>query len=244
MSQYLVSVSHRSSAHVRMIFCPHAGGSSLGYLKFQEACPPGIDLFILDLPGRNRLHYDTWPEAWSELLPKVSLEVSEDLRPTIFLGHSFGAIVAFELARKFSESKKPIALGLSGINAPTEKRLKTRKKLSKIPDVEFEAEINQINGGAQALPPAFLKLIKADLSMLDAYSSPPKTLLPALAFGGSEDHLTTLEGLKDWEELVDLRACPRILNGRHLSYILENIQPIIEDLYQLLGSEKLDDSFR
>jgi surfactin synthase thioesterase subunit len=243
MSQYFVSVTKRKEARVRLIFCPHAGGSSLGYLRLQDACPLDVDLFILDLPGRNQFFEESWPRPWQDIIRVLSPEVIKDPRPTIFLGHSFGALIALELAHVFSLQKRPLVLGLSGLNAPTKNRLKSRRKISRLPDVEFAQEIGKFHEGNLVLPPAFLHIIKSDLKMLDDYSPTPKNRMPSLVFGGSEDQLTSLNGLSDWGELVDLKSPPKIYAGTHFSYILESIQPIIEQLYQLLGSENCHGSF-
>ena len=234
MSHYLVNMNRRESAKIRMIFCPHAGGSSLGYLKFIQACPGDIELFILDLPGRNRVINEPWPIQWEEILERIFSEIIKDHRPTIFLGHSFGSLMALELSHRFLESHHQTILGISGLNAPTLSRWKTRRKITKLPDIEFLAELKKIGHSDEDLPEHFLNLIKSDLKMLDNYLPSSRRTMTTLVFGGQEDPVTTLEGLTDWEQVVELKSPPFIYPGNHFHFLLEHIQLIMRELHNLI----------
>ena len=96
----LASVRPQENAHVRLIAFPHAGGSATAYRLWE--LPPEIELFAVQQPGRGLRHAEPSCSSLDELCNGII----EALRPTLdvgipfaFFGHSFGSLVAVEVAR-------------------------------------------------------------------------------------------------------------------------------------------------
>ena len=99
---------------------PHAGGSPKYYVPFAKAFTSDVKRIAVQYPGRDGSHdlgsFKTIPdlaERVTDLLP-----ATHD-GPVAFFGHSMGALVAFEVARRFEAAGRPVsALFVSASAAP------------------------------------------------------------------------------------------------------------------------------
>lgn len=214
----------------KLIFIPHAGGSCLSYSRLIKEVPHDIDLQILDLPGRNQFYRDPWPISWAELISSLYQRLEPNNVRMIIMGHSFGALVALELAAFCTQKGHEVVLGISGMNAPVSEYWSQQKKISRLPEIEFIEHLKIFSEVPDSVPVQFLQLIKADFAMMENFSIPSKRAIPALVFGGSLDPLTTYSGLEAWERLVDLKRSPQIYPGNHFQFFLNHIGLIIKEL--------------
>src|SRR4051812_48675230 len=109
--------SHRSGGanaplRARLLCFPHAGASASAYRAWTDQVPPWLDVWSLQLPGRGARFTEP---AFERLLPLVAsiadaFGKSDDL-PFAFFGHSMGALLAFETARRLRAEKRdcPVA---------------------------------------------------------------------------------------------------------------------------------------
>ena len=88
-----------ADVRLRLILFPHAGGSALAFREWEM--PQEFEVLAVQLPGRGPRHGE--PACTS--LAEVVDAVVDALRPTIvsgmpfaFFGHSFGSLVAVEVA--------------------------------------------------------------------------------------------------------------------------------------------------
>lgn len=110
------------TARTRLICLPHAGGSASYYFPMSAALSPEFDVYSVQYPGRQ----DRYKEPFVETIDALADQVYDALTalpdaPTAFFGHSMGAVVAFELARRYearSESP-PVTVFASGSRAPS-----------------------------------------------------------------------------------------------------------------------------
>jgi medium-chain acyl-[acyl-carrier-protein] hydrolase len=83
----------------RLVCLPFAGGGVSAFRQWARAFPPDVELLVAQLPAREgRLREQPFESIWDMadwLLPEL-VEASD--LPFALLGHSMGALVAYELA--------------------------------------------------------------------------------------------------------------------------------------------------
>ena len=127
-------------------------------------------------------------------------------RPFIFFGHSFGALVAFELVRHLRKCSlpQPDMLIVSGCRAP---HLPDHNlSLHGLPDAEFLEALNGFNGISSALLEEpelldlFLPVLRADFESFETYVYETESPLNShiMALGGVHDPRVQREELEAW----------------------------------------------
>lgn len=190
------------------LFCfPFAGGTASSFRDWATNLPNGIEVFALQLPGReDRLKESnlTQMTALVQTLEHVMYPLFD--RPFAFFGHSLGAWVAFELARSLQcrGTVLPSLLITSGARAP---HITNRDPLiHTLPDREFINELKRLAGTPSAIfeEPELLALllpqIRADFTLYETYrySDAPPLQTPIQVFWGSEDEDVTQTDAESW----------------------------------------------
>ncbi|MEV0361024.1 alpha/beta fold hydrolase [Nocardia sp. NPDC050697] len=106
---------------------PHAGGSASFYFPISQSLAPQCEVLAIQYPGRQDRRAEKNIESAVELADSVFQRICEWTdRPTYLFGHSLGAIVAYEVARKLEAENIPVkALFVSGRRAPSRHRTET-----------------------------------------------------------------------------------------------------------------------
>lgn len=224
------------------IFCfPYAGGSAMVYRDWARGLPAGCKVTAIQLPGRG----PRMREPPATLLPQIIEELAPALlphldAPFVFFGHSMGAIISFELARRLRRAgvRGPRKLFVSGAVAPQLRS--TRKPLHALPHEELIEELKRLNGTPREvlehpeLLELMLPLLRADFSVCDTYEYVEGAPLdcPITVFGGLDDTSATRAGLEGWREQTTASCTLRVLPGDH--FFLHSQQTL---LLRLLASE-------
>src|ERR1700757_5016093 len=86
------------SAAVRFFCCPYAGGSASSYCKWPSSLPECVELLRVQLPGRGIWSHAEPFRRMDLLIEALGEAIMAELdRPYVLFGHSFGALVAFEI---------------------------------------------------------------------------------------------------------------------------------------------------
>lgn len=215
---------HNPKASLRLFCFPYAGGAASIFRNWADHLPADIELCPVQLPGRGaRIR-----EAPFARVPRLITALYQELlpyldKPFVFFGHSLGALLSFELARKLSQDcqLEPLHLFVSGRSAP--QLPDTRPTTYSLPDEEFVKELRRLNGTpAEVLDqPELLQLIaptlRADFELCETYEhlTAPPLKCSITALGGLYDEDVPREKLEPWREHTSASFSLKMLPGDH-----------------------------
>lgn len=219
------------------LFCfPHAGVGASTYRAWPRSLSQA-DLGVLpvQLPGRENRMGEPALRAVEPVVEALVRCVADRLdRPYALFGHSMGALVAFEFARRLRElgAPPPVHLFVSGRIAP--QLADPRQKLHDLPDAELCARLADLGGlpAAVLADPALLglllPLLRADLAVNENYRYRPAPPLPVpiTAFGGEHDPKVTEAELRAWAEQTDDQFTAHLLPGGHF-FVQESVRSLL-----------------
>jgi len=196
--------------------------------------PAGIELCAIQLPGREQRFAEACVDRLDPFLDALMPVLSPWLdRPFVLFGHSLGALVAFELARRLADV--PLAgVVASAFHAP---HLPCERSLSALPDAAFVAEIARLGGtppellGDAELMEAMLPALRADFALAESYRHEPgaRLAVPLVAMGGAADPWVGAEALGDWAAHTGAGFRLRLFRGGHF-YLVEERGEVIAEL--------------
>src|SRR4051794_33499038 len=105
---------------MRLLCLPYAGGSPASYRAWTNLLPTDIELWVAQLPGRGARFGEPCAERIDQLLDGLVPPLAELNTPYALFGHSMGAALAFEIARRVRRDGAPLPnyLFVSGRGAP------------------------------------------------------------------------------------------------------------------------------
>lgn len=209
-----------------LLFClPYAGGSApRAYGSWQAALPAGVRVVPVELPGRGARITEPLltsvtalaDDALGAVLPRVD-------RPYALFGHSLGALVAFELARRLEHlhRRPPVHLFVSGHEAP--QLPKVSETDYQLPMEEFTQRLRDLAGtpeevlANEELLQLFAPIIRADFEAADTYEFRPGPRLscPITVYGGVSDPEAPVDTLPPWDQHTSGHCAVRLLPGEH-----------------------------
>jgi medium-chain acyl-[acyl-carrier-protein] hydrolase len=211
-------------ARLRLFCFPHAGLGASIFRSWIGGFGAGVDVCPVQLPGRETRQIEPPFTSMAALADAAAPALRPCLDvPFAFFGHSMGALVAFEIARRLDARVLPLRLFVSGRRAP---HLPDRlAPLGPLDDPAFIAEIQRRYDGIPApvlecddLVAMLLPRLRADVATLEGYVFQPAGLLdcPISVFGGDADHTVSVDELEGWREHSRRDVCVRLLRGGHL----------------------------
>lgn len=232
-------------ASLRLFCFPYAGGGGLAYRPWVDALPASVEVCVINLPGRGSRPREasyTRIEPLVENLSDAFLTVLD--RPYAFFGHSMGALVSFECARRLRGATKWSLehLFVSGSAAP--QLPITREPVHTLPTPELIERLRTLEGTPreilehEELMEMMLPILRADFSICDTYKYEPGLPLdcPLSALGGLGDLDIPREKLEAWETQTTNSFKVRMFQGGH--FFLHSARPLLlrilsEELWKL-----------
>ena len=223
-SQPWFQVQPDSRAHFRLFCFPYAGGSSAIYRPWSRRIHPDIEVVPAVLPGRElRLREPAYTRI-EPLVEALTREIFPHLdRPFALFGHSMGAMISFELARRLRSEHgiEPDHLFISGRRAP--QLPETDPQIHDLPEREFVAGVERLNGTPKEvlehaeLMEMLIPMLRADFSICHTYNYVPGAPLTCsiTAIGGTKDETANQAKLEGWCEQTTGRCRIRMLEGDH-----------------------------
>ncbi len=208
-----------------LLFCfPYAGGGTILYRSWRDRLRDISTVVAVRLPGRESRLEESSYEGMAALIDALAPVVSNYLdSPFAFFGHSMGAAIAFELARRLRRDAKPLpaALYVSAARAP---QFRLHHQPPPEPSEEaFVEELKRLGGmpreilDNQELMRVVLPSLRADSHLYRNYFYQPGEPFdfPIFAYGGSDDQNVRPEHLEAWREQTTGHFCRREFSGGH-----------------------------
>jgi surfactin synthase thioesterase subunit len=210
-------------ARIRVLCFPHAGGSASYFHPLSRALAgAGVEVLAVQYPGRQDRRAQPPVDRIGPLADGVAAAVRGALGegPTVFLGHSMGAVVAFEVALRVERDgadEPPALLVVSGRRAPS---VPAGSSVHGLSDAGMIRELKRLSGTATALfdepelVQAILPAVRADYAAIENYRCAEGTMVrcPVQAYLGDADPLATPAQVERWREHTasgfDLRTFP------------------------------------
>nr|6VAP_A Chain A, Thioesterase [Streptomyces sp. WAC02707]6VAP_B Chain B, Thioesterase [Streptomyces sp. WAC02707] len=218
----------------QLICLPHAGGSATFYHPVAAALAPRCDVLAVQYPGRQDRRaekpLEDIDELANQLFPVLRARVHQ---PVALFGHSMGATLAFELARRFESAGISLeALLVSARPAPSRQR--TGGTVHLLSDEELVAELRTLDGTAEQvfhdeeLVRMALPAIRGDYRAAETYRyrPGPKLRCPIHALTGDDDPMVTPVEARAWSEHTDGPFTLDTFAGGHF-YLLEHRDAIL-----------------
>lgn len=207
----------------QLVCFPHAGGSAGYFRLLAHALAPGIDTLAIQYPGRQDRHGERLLDSVSELADASFAVLRHRLEPPFaFFGHSLGAVVAFEVARRFEQQTPhgPVRLFASSRRAPSVVR---EGKVHLRDDDGLVAEILRLGGTDRSvledpeLRQLILPVVRADYRAIETYTAPPGARLtcPVSVFAGASDPVTSAADVTAWEAHTTKGTDAQVFDGGH-----------------------------
>jgi len=223
-------------AATRLLCLPHAGGAAGYYLPVSRALAPEIDVLAVQYPGRQDRMTEPLVDSVEQLADLLVPLLDSYLdRPLRIFGHSLGASVGFEVARRLeAQGVVPEALFVSGRRAPSRDRDETVHLLD---DDGLLAEIRSLAGTDAAvfddpeLVAMVLPTLRNDYRAAETYRyrpGPPLTC-PVHALTGDADPRVTVEEAGAWAEHTTGEFTLTTFSGGHF-YLLDHLPAVLERL--------------
>ncbi|KUN81012.1 oleoyl-ACP hydrolase [Streptomyces bungoensis] len=209
------------AAH-RLVCFPHAGGSASYYHPVSAALSPRVDVVAVQYPGRQDRRNEPLIDDVGTLADQVHHALRGwDDRPLTFFGHSMGALVGFEVARRFErEGRGPVRLFASGRRAPSRHR---DDNVHRRTDDGIIAEVRAMSGtddrllGDDELIRMILPALRGDYRAVETYRCEPGATVdcPVTALVGDSDPKTTVDEARDWQQHTTAEFDLHVLPGGH-----------------------------
>ncbi|MET1072478.1 MAG: alpha/beta fold hydrolase [Umezawaea sp.] len=227
----------RPGASTRLFLLPHAGGSAAVFRDWLDA-GAGIDVRAVRYSGRAERLDDPLPESLHDLADDLAAAITSlPHLPFVLLGHSMGALVAFETARLLVAQGHPgpEALVVAGCTPPQSTRPPFPHDLS---DDALIALLREEGADVRALADhemrdLVLPAVRADLAATARYrvAAGPTLACPITVLSGKDDRGLDPFDLEDWCAHTTGRCDLRGLTGGH-HFLDEHRNALLDELRQ------------
>ncbi|GGZ16077.1 hypothetical protein GCM10010387_05700 [Streptomyces inusitatus] len=206
------------------LYClPYAGCSARVYDGWKSVAPEFLNVIPVELPGRGSRCMDRPLSGLRELLDDLSAAIDTSGSPYGLFGHSFGAILAYELGKRLVSDglPGPSSLVVSACRPP---HLATPETpVFDRPDHEFRNRLRELRGtppellANDELMEIYIPVIRADYSILDNYRPYGKADIgcPVLALHGSADPDAGETIMKQWRAYTGSSFSAHEISGDH-----------------------------
>jgi acyl transferase domain-containing protein len=221
------------------VFCFHdAGGSASLFDGWEKHIDKSlIELVVLEMPGRGRRLDETPYEDAQRLIHDIMPELTTWLtKPYIFLGHSMGGLIAFELIRalRSAGTALPEALFISstsGLNAYQKSQVDYTVSAEELVNQYPHLHIDNI--GSLEMQEILINILRADLKLLHnyEYTAEAPLSIPIIAIHGNEDERVKRNQIEQWEAETasSFRLIPRSGGHRYIQHDAEFVIQLIQD---------------
>lgn len=248
-----IGVRHAVGRPRRRLIClPHAGGGVGSFAGWRPHVPEGTELALVELPGRGGRIDEAVPQTMDGLVDALFTGLRAEFdAPYAVFGHSFGALLGYELTRRIERAivqgeplRPPQALLVSGSRAPHVPL--HRKRVADGDDAQLIAWLRGSGGLPEELLafPDFLsellRAVRSDMSFAERYLIPEPEAIdcPLVAFAGSQDAVSAASWVEPWSQYTTAAHRLRVLPGGHYfpqSHPQETVTAVLAELTAVSG---------
>jgi surfactin synthase thioesterase subunit len=226
-SAWIAHAKWSDGSRLRLWCLPFAGGSAQAYRHWGGLLPADVELLPVELPGRATRFAEPAIASVTTIaaqLDEVVAEVARSLPSAsdVLFGHSFGALIALEVAR-LMERRGAAArlLVVSGHLAPDHEP--RAAPIGDLDDADLLRELGQLGGiprevlDAPEVLEVVLPALRADIRAAESYHAAPDQALrcPILALGGLRDPTVPVRELQGWARYTSERLQTKTYVGDH-----------------------------
>ena len=207
INRWVTTPRPNERATLRAFVFPYAGSGATAFRTWLDHIPDSVELCPVQLPGREtRLREAPLSSVFSLAEPLADAIATNLDKPFAFIGHSMGALIAFELARELRRrsAQAPLHLFVSGRVAPhvsLERRLFHNRA-----EPDLISGLLEMGGTPrevlenQEMMKLLIPIIRADFQLNETYVCPhePPLDCPISAFAGARDTEVRREQLEAW----------------------------------------------
>jgi surfactin synthase thioesterase subunit len=221
---WLIRLAKASAPDFDIVCLPWAGGGAGGFHSFKTHVAEDVSLWAVAPPGRQQRlsephegNLDRWIEAIGREVDRLSG------RPVVLFGHSFGAMLAFEVAHWLRDNGRA-AVKLICVSSRRAPGVPSRvPQLANAPDDELILWMRHLGGshnellGSEEMLDLVLPPLRDDLALDVAYRPRERDALdiPILALAGRDDPILDPAEMSDWRSRTTGQFELHILPGGH-----------------------------
>ncbi|MFL5913889.1 MAG: non-ribosomal peptide synthetase [Gaiellaceae bacterium] len=236
----------RDRARLRLVCFPHGGGGPQTFRGWDRELPDDIELWAVQLPGHGARLRETPLETIDGMVDSIYETAARRLDgPFAFFGHSLGALLSFEIARRFRHDGRPGPQHLFVASAAAPHLpLRWTPVADGLSDSELLEVVREHGGLPDTILSAsertlalLLPALRADLLAFERYSYRDDAPLdcPLTAFGGRDDALVSEEQLRGWEAQTRAQFALDLFDGDHF-FINGSGPAVVRAVSEQLGS--------
>ena len=233
------------SARTRLLCLPFAGGGASTYAGWIRLQPATVEVLPVQLPGREHRIGEPPYREMDALLDRLMETLIDPIAGEVALfGHSMGALVAAELARRMADSgRPPLRLLVSGFPPPHHARAQTA--LHRLPREAMLRELAKLNGlrpevlASPELVDLILPTLYADLRLEETHAPTPLAPLPCpvSVFAADGDPIMPGASVEAWREATSRECIIHRFHGDHF-YLLARLPEVLALIEQDLEAAR------
>jgi surfactin synthase thioesterase subunit len=218
-----------------LLCLPPAGAGCGQFRSWQAALGGSVSVIGVQLPGRENRWADPDPSSVSGVVDAVVAEVAELVPPShpiVVFGHSFGALLGYEIARSLRAGRDQRLLGLV-VAACIPPGCWADAGLGLINEKGELARLLDARGfGADDLDEdtreVMLDVLSRDARLSLSFTGDDLTAVdcPLEAWGGAEDMIVSAGDLPGWRDYAAQTFRARLFPGGHY-FCLDDPQPAL-----------------
>ena len=230
---------------VRLFCFPHAGGTARVFDKWPGRLPWTVQMCAVQLPGREMRLNEPAVTRMTQLVDELSKALLPWIdRPVALFGHSLGAKIAFEFARRIQAAPGEIEIAhlfVSGANAPH--LCSAEVSVYDLPDDEFVQRLRHFRGTPREVleDPSLMRFLaprlRSDFELDGTYRFEPgeKLSCPVTAWAGETDDLAPPTSVKEWGGYTTGPFQFRALKGAHFA-LYEREAEVLPEIRRALSA--------
>ncbi|MEV4319532.1 alpha/beta fold hydrolase [Actinocrispum sp. NPDC049592] len=214
----------------RLVFFPPAGSSASAAWPLTEGAPADWSVYGVQYPGRGPRLREAPAGSIRDMAAACLPDLLDDAGRTVLFGHSFGALVAYDVAHLLAGKGRPAAgLLVAGSSVPAVAVAGMPEE--GLSDEELVAFLSHRGGtpshllADEELMRLTLPALRADLAIGRSYVDDHAGRLPTgiAAVGGQHDTAVTERQLRTWRELTGSWLGSHRVAGDHFSWLRDPV---------------------